>query len=153
VLPRSHRKESNPTGDASIDPLTSFKKEINVQGDAGSVLVMDSRMWHATSPNRMGVPRVVALVVRYAPWWLNLEVLRPESDERARMVTEAGRRTKFPLSRRRFMKSLVSVLSHYIDIGFVVTDSLLRMILKDVLLWFDLLCRKKFVRLLFLLST
>lgn len=52
---------------------------------------MDSRMWHATSPNRTGVPRV-ALAVRYAPWWLNLEVLRPESDERARMVTEAGRR-------------------------------------------------------------
>lgn len=91
VLPRSHRKETNPTGDASIDPQTSFKEEINVQGDAGSVLVMDSRMWHATSPNRTGAPRV-ALAVRYGPWWLNLEVLRPESDERARMVTEAGRR-------------------------------------------------------------
>lgn len=91
VLPRSHRKDNNPTGDDAIDPLTSFPGEINATGEAGSVLVMDSRMWHATSPNRTDSPRV-ALAVRYAPWWLNLEVLRPESDERRRMVTEADRR-------------------------------------------------------------
>ena len=91
VLPKSHRRDNNPTGDLGTDPLTSFTDEIHVRGEAGSVLVMDSRMWHATSPNRTDSPRV-ALAVRYAPWWLNLEVLRLESDERARMVTEPGRR-------------------------------------------------------------
>jgi hypothetical protein len=32
----------------------------------------------------------VGLVVRYAPWWLNLDVLMPGSAERARMVDETG---------------------------------------------------------------
>jgi hypothetical protein len=91
VLPKSHLRENNPTGDPDIDPLMSFQEELNVEGDAGSVLVMDSRLWHATSPNQTEMPRV-ALAVRYAPWWLNLEVLRPESDERKRMVTEPGRK-------------------------------------------------------------
>jgi len=50
---------------------------------------MDSRLWHATAPNHTDKPRV-ALAVRYAPWWLNLDVLRPESDERRRMCDEAG---------------------------------------------------------------
>ena len=89
VLPQSHRKDYNPTGDATIDALTSFQEEIHAAGEAGSVLMMDSRLWHATSPNLADSPRV-ALAVRYAPWWLNLEVLRPESDERRRMVTEVG---------------------------------------------------------------
>ena len=58
-------------------------------GPAGSVLVMDSRMWHATAPNRTDKPRT-SVVVRYAPWWLNLDVLMDGSDERARIVDEAG---------------------------------------------------------------
>lgn len=91
IRPKSHRENNNPTGDSGIDPLSPLEDEINVRGQAGSVLVMDSRMWHATSPNSTDTPRV-ALAVRYAPWWLNLEVLRPESDERVRMVTEPGRR-------------------------------------------------------------
>ena len=50
---------------------------------------MDSRLWHAIGPNRAREPRV-AVVVRFAPWWLNLDVLRPHSDERKRMVEEPG---------------------------------------------------------------
>jgi hypothetical protein len=30
------------------------------------------------------------MAVRYAPWWLNLDVLMPGSDERKRMVEETG---------------------------------------------------------------
>ena len=89
VLPHSHKQCTNPTAGNGPDPATIFDEEINVCGSAGSVLVMDSRLWHATAPNRTDQPRV-ALAVRYAPWWLNLEVLRPESDDRRRMCDEVG---------------------------------------------------------------
>ena len=90
IRPGSHRQSTNPTAGDDAQAMRSFPDEINVTGPAGGVLVMDSRLWHATAPNRTDSPRV-ALAVRYAPWWLNLEVLRPESDERKRMCDEAGR--------------------------------------------------------------
>ena len=89
ILPGSHRCSTNPTADDGPDPNETFPAEINASGPAGSVLVMDSRLWHATAPNQTNKPRV-ALAVRYAPWWLNLEVLRPESDERRRMCDDVG---------------------------------------------------------------
>ena len=89
LLPGSHRYPTNPTAADGPAVDARFPAEINAAGSAGSVLVMDSRMWHAPAPNRSGQPRV-ALAVRYAPWWLNLEVLRPGSDERARMCDETG---------------------------------------------------------------
>lgn len=90
IVPGSHRHATNPTAPAGrIDPQAPFPGETNATGPAGSVLVMDSRLWHATAPNSTGEPRV-ALAVRYAPWWLNLEVLRPESEERRRMCDESG---------------------------------------------------------------
>jgi ectoine hydroxylase-related dioxygenase (phytanoyl-CoA dioxygenase family) len=90
VLPGSHRHPTNPTAGDGPDPRESFSTEFNVTGSAGSIVIMDSRLWHATAPNCSPRPRV-ALAVRYAPWWLNLEVLRPESDERKRMCDETGR--------------------------------------------------------------
>jgi len=90
ILPGSHRRSTNPTAGDGPNPRERFPTEINVTGSAGSVLIMDSRLWHATAPNTTSSPRV-ALAVRYAPWWLNLEVLRPESGERRRMCDEAGR--------------------------------------------------------------
>jgi ectoine hydroxylase-related dioxygenase (phytanoyl-CoA dioxygenase family) len=89
VLPGSHRSPTNPTAGNGPDPHKSLPTEQNATGAAGSVLVMDSRLWHATAPNRSADPRV-ALAVRYALWWLNPEVLRPESDERMRMCDETG---------------------------------------------------------------
>src|SRR5262249_55238858 len=89
IAPGSHRASNNPTGDLGIPRHEPYPSEIQVEGDAGSVLVMDSRLWHASGPNGTAEPRV-AFGVRYAPWWLNLEVLRPGSDERARMVEEIG---------------------------------------------------------------
>ncbi|MDE2993385.1 MAG: hypothetical protein OXU67_05830, partial [Chloroflexota bacterium] len=40
------------------------------------------------------------IAVRYAPWWLNLDVLRPGTVERARLVDETGKRENLqpPLS-------------------------------------------------------
>jgi len=74
IVPRSHLQRSNPTVHGRF--VQPYSDEVQVNGSAGSVLVMDSRMWHATAANLSVEPRV-ALAVRYAPWWLNLDVLRP----------------------------------------------------------------------------
>ena len=89
IVPGSHQQRNNPTGNNGVDPKKPYRTEMNATGAAGSVLVMDSRLWHATAPNRSDLPRV-AVVVRYAPWWLNLDVMMPGSVERARMVDETG---------------------------------------------------------------
>ncbi len=91
IVPQSHRSPNNPTGANGIDPHAKHPGEIHVCGNAGDVLLFDSRLWHASAPNTTQSPRV-ALAVRYAPWWLNLEILRPGSDERRRMVDEPANR-------------------------------------------------------------
>ena len=87
IVPESHRESNNPTGNNGVPLHEPHPDEISVSGEAGSVLVMDSRLWHAITPNRSDQPRV-AMPIRYAPWWLNLESLRPGSDERARLTEE-----------------------------------------------------------------
>lgn len=90
IVPGSHRSPNNPTGENGVPHDQPYDTEMHVCGDAGSVLVMDSRLWHATAANTADAPRV-AVVVRYAPWWLNLDVLNPDSKDRQRMVVETGR--------------------------------------------------------------
>ncbi len=91
LLPGTHRKDHNPaTGDiAGFDNEAPQPTEINAQGRAGSVLLYDSRQWHAVAPNRSGSPRV-ALIVRYAPWWLNLNPTHKGTPEHEMMVVETG---------------------------------------------------------------
>ena len=50
---------------------------------------MDSRTWHAVAVNRTSERRA-SLVVRYAPWWLNLDVFMPGSEDRKIIVEEPG---------------------------------------------------------------
>ena len=90
VVPGSHRITTNPTTDMGVDPDAPYPTELLVTGRAGSVLMFDSRLWHAANHNGSSEQRV-AMSIRFAPWWLNLEVLRPGSDERRRMVDETGR--------------------------------------------------------------
>ena len=91
VLPRSHRFDNNPaTGKMSgIDQDAPNPDERQVAGSAGSVLLYDSRLWHAVAPNRSEESRV-ALVVRYAPWWLNLTPTMRGTPDHERMVLETG---------------------------------------------------------------
>ena len=89
VVPGSHRAPNNPSGDNGVNPLEPYPTEMQATGAAGSVLILDSRTWHATASNQADKPRV-GMAVRYAPWWLNLDVLMPGSDERARIVDETG---------------------------------------------------------------
>ena len=70
--------------------MEAYPTEVNAAGNAGDVLVMDSRLWHATAPNITADPRV-AVVVRYAPWWLDLSVLQPDSATRQRLLQATGK--------------------------------------------------------------
>ena len=90
IVPGSHRMETNPSADScSHDENDPYPTETQVSGAAGSVLVMDSRMWHAAGANRTEEARV-AMAIRFAPWWLNLNGLRPGSGERARLMKTTG---------------------------------------------------------------
>jgi hypothetical protein len=90
IVPGSHRASNNPTGDMGIPLFEPYRTEMTATGPAGSVMLFDSRLWHATATNRSAGPRV-AMVVRYIPWWFNAEILVPGSDERRRMVDKSGR--------------------------------------------------------------
>jgi len=89
IVPGSHHSPNNPSGDNGVDPWRPCSGETRATGEPGSVLLFDSRLWHAVTPNTSDEARV-GLVIRYAPWWLNLEILMPGSAERARMVAETG---------------------------------------------------------------
>ena len=89
IVPGSHRSANNPTGDNGVDPMAQYPTETNATGGAGSVLLFDSRCWHATATNTSDTPRV-GLAVRYAPWWLNLDVLMPGSETQKRLIEASG---------------------------------------------------------------
>ncbi|MFT5086207.1 MAG: ectoine hydroxylase-related dioxygenase (phytanoyl-CoA dioxygenase family) [Candidatus Latescibacterota bacterium] len=91
VLPASHRTLQNPSSGAmdSVDRDGPLPGEVQVEGKAGSVLIYDSRLWHAVAANTSSERRV-ALLVRYAPWWLNLNPTQPGSPEYQMMVAETG---------------------------------------------------------------
>ena len=91
IVPGSHWRRDNPTGENGIAKFEAYPGEIQITGSPGTILVMDSRLWHATAPNRSDQPRV-GLAIRYAPWWLNLNVLLPGSQERLRLQRETGLR-------------------------------------------------------------
>lgn len=106
IVPGSHRTNINPTADMGVDPVAPYPSEVLVTGKAGSVIMFDSRMWHAANHNGTNEPRV-SLALRYAPWWLNLDVLRPDSDDRKRMVDEPGaKESSVPLVKRDVFDSL-----------------------------------------------
>lgn len=85
VVPGSHRQPDHPRQDGPIQPLTPYPGERRLTGRAGSVAMFDARLWHATGPNVSGNRRVAA-VIRYAPWWLNINPLRPGTVDRADIV-------------------------------------------------------------------
>ncbi len=88
MRPSSHKWGTNPTYDYE-QIYDDYPDQIHGEGSAGSVLIMDSRLWHASAVNHTNERRA-ALVVRYAPWWLNLDVLMPGSRERKIIVDEPG---------------------------------------------------------------
>ena len=93
LLPGSHKAATNPTvAGVMDDPLAAHPHEVRATGAAGSVLVIDSRLWHCIPPNPTTTSRV-AVAVRYAPWWLDTSVIMPGSAARRRVVDGIGRPT------------------------------------------------------------
>lgn len=82
IVPRSHLDLQNPR--SHLDPRNppdlydnvpadqSIPGEIQLSGPAGSVVMIDSRIWHSAAANPSPEPRVTVLN-RYAAWWLSLE--------------------------------------------------------------------------------
>jgi len=106
VVPGSHRSPHNPTGDNGFDPMAPLPGETNAHGEAGDVLLFDSRLWHATAQNTTPDPRV-AMAIRFAPWWLNVDVLRPGTEKRAQMVDEQdAKENEVPALRRDVYEQL-----------------------------------------------
>lgn len=113
-VPRSHSRPDNPSGANDIDPFRALPDEEHATGPAGAAFLYDARLWHAVAPNRSHAPRI-ALAVRYAPWWLNLEVRRPGSIDH-RFVEELmhGRHNDVaPLSADEFARMPATVQPLY----------------------------------------
>lgn len=91
ILPGSHRMNNNPAagGLDDFDQDVPLPNELQATGSAGSVFLYDSRLWHAVAPNLSDKSRV-ALIVRYAPWWLNLTPTMRGTPDHERMVLETG---------------------------------------------------------------
>lgn len=110
IVPGSQRLPNNPTADNGADCEAPHPNEVNVTGEAGSVLLYDSRLWHSIAPNRTSQPRV-AISVRYAPWWLSLEVRRKGSPDNLRIVVETnGKDNSVPLISKSSFDALPEVV-------------------------------------------
>ena len=107
IVPGSHRWPHNPAAGTmtEVDHEAPYPTERHVEGGAGSVLVYDSRLWHAVAANKSSAPRI-GLLVRYAPWWLNLNPTLFGRPEHQAMVVETGGKNyeMMPLKRKVFEK-------------------------------------------------
>ena len=63
--------------------------EVQISGDAGSMMLFDSRLWHCVTTNHSDQPRL-ALNVGYAPWWLNLQPVKEGTADFQQMVVETN---------------------------------------------------------------
>ena len=105
IVPGSHRSPDNPSGDNGVDRDAPYPTEVNVTGEPGDVFLYDSRLWHSVADNKSGTPRV-AISVRYAPWWLNLDVQREGHPDHMRIVVETdGKDSINPLIPARVFES------------------------------------------------
>ena len=89
IVPGSHRIPDNPSGENGVDRDAPHPDELNVTGGPGDVFFYDSRLWHSVAENNSDQPRV-AISVRYAPWWLNLNVQREGHPDHIRIVVETN---------------------------------------------------------------
>ena len=101
VVPGSHRDPRNPRGpEDGIDEFKPIPGEMQASGPAGSVLIIDSRIWHSNAANPSDEPRV-AIVVRYVPWWVSVEFGGRNNAIVPRQVYEVFPEAVKPLYRHR----------------------------------------------------
>ena len=91
IAPGTNRTANNPSAGTldGVPPDAPYPTELHAVGKAGSVYVADSRTWHAVAPNSSDEARV-GMIIRYAPWWLNLNPTMVGSPEHTMMVVETG---------------------------------------------------------------
>ena len=106
IVPKSHLVPNNPSSDMGDIAKSNHPDEINIVGNPGDVFLYDSRLWHAVAGNKDSSPRV-AISVRYAPWWLNLNVQEEGHPDRQRIVLETAGKDSVT---RRIPKSVFSTL-------------------------------------------
>lgn len=117
-LPKSHKSNKNPRGIRDNIPLTMpLKDEIQIKAKAGSVLIQDSRLWHsvATQLNNKSGDRV-AVVNRWAPWWLAADDYAPDS--RFNVVCKPINKFEFknlPKKLQPLMQHLCADLKEYLN--------------------------------------
>ena len=85
MIPGSHKRDHSPFKGGAQDPMQPFPGEVQLIGKAGDVGLFDARTWHAIAENRTQQERI-GFIVRYAPWWLNLQPLRPGTLDRRQIV-------------------------------------------------------------------
>ena len=84
VVPGSHRAGNNPTGGHGPEGDDVYPTEFQATGKAGDVIMFDARAWHAAGINVSDEVRS-AMRICYVPWWLNVNILDPNSVERVPM--------------------------------------------------------------------
>ncbi len=89
LVPGSHRIPHNWSEHYGQNNRSTHPSEVRATGKAGSVLIFDSRLWHAPAINRTNQPRA-GVTVRYAPWWFNVNPLKPGFPEREVMLDAHG---------------------------------------------------------------
>ena len=95
VVPGSHRDPRNPRGPGDgISSVAPIPGELQVSAPAGSVYIQDSRSWHASAMHNTHHARV-AVVNRWAPWWLSVDDFAPGDTYNVNSVCR-------PLSRAEF---------------------------------------------------
>ena len=94
----------------SYDEKKSYLKmpsEIQISSKSGSVLIMDSRLWHSPPPyNNKGTERI-SVVNRWSPWWLSINDYAPDCsyDVVCRPLSE-GEYKKMPSKLKPFLVHL-----------------------------------------------
>ena len=119
IVPGSHRTANNPTSDIGVDPTAPYPTEYLVTGAAGDVVLFDSRLWHSPNVNDSNERRV-AIAIRYAPWWFNLDMFRPGPGLREDLEGTAGNSQRgVPLIPRdafdRMAENIKPLFKHWIE--------------------------------------
>lgn len=78
VVPGSHKDKRNPRGPSDNITVTApIPGDIQVTAPAGSVYIQDSRSWHSSTMHNPSGRARIAIVNRWAPWWLSVDDFAP----------------------------------------------------------------------------
>lgn len=74
VVPFSHRDYRNPFGpEDGVTRSAPIPGELQITAPAGSVYLQDTRTWHSSTLHNSSGSDRIAMVCRYAPWWLSVQ--------------------------------------------------------------------------------